>query len=163
MWPRRAHAGLRDDAGRRPGHTVGAFLRTGGSDHPNVVQAQRPFGDPDDLLRVVTRDLPDFQQVHDNRLSTLPGVQRLSSTLVMKSITEPNALIPRSGPAGLTLGHGSGGFGCGVAGQAAGGDRGTTKGGRGGPEDTRGADADSNDPNEAGDDDLAEPVASESQ
>ena len=28
---------------------------------PNVVQAQRLFGDPDYLLRVVTRDLPDFQ------------------------------------------------------------------------------------------------------
>ena len=55
---------------------------------PNVVQAQRLFGDPDYLLRVVTRDLPDFQQVYDNRLSTLPGVQRLSSTLVMKSIAE---------------------------------------------------------------------------
>src|SRR5690348_2390830 len=27
---------------------------------PNIVQAQRLFGDPDYLLRVVTRDLPDF-------------------------------------------------------------------------------------------------------
>jgi DNA-binding Lrp family transcriptional regulator len=59
---------------------------------PNVVQAQRLFGDPDYLLRVVTRDLPDFQQVYDNRLSTLPGVQRLSSTLVMKSIAEDRPL-----------------------------------------------------------------------
>ncbi|HEY7811714.1 MAG TPA: Lrp/AsnC family transcriptional regulator [Nakamurella sp.] len=59
---------------------------------PNVVQAQRLFGDPDYLLRVVTRDLPDFQQVYDNRLSTLPGVQRLSSTLVMKSIVEDRPL-----------------------------------------------------------------------
>lgn len=32
---------------------------------PNVVQAQRLFGDPDYLLRVVSRDLPDFQQVYD--------------------------------------------------------------------------------------------------
>jgi DNA-binding Lrp family transcriptional regulator len=59
---------------------------------PNVVQAQRLFGDPDYLLRVITRDLPEFQQIYDNRLSTLPGVQRLSSTLVMKSITDNRPL-----------------------------------------------------------------------
>jgi len=59
---------------------------------PNVVQAQRLFGDPDYLLRVVTRDLPDFQHVYDTRLSTLPGIQRLSSTLVMKSIAENRPL-----------------------------------------------------------------------
>ena len=59
---------------------------------PNVVQAQRLFGDPDYLLRVVTRDLPDFQQVYDDHLSTLPGVQRLSSTLVMKSIADNRPL-----------------------------------------------------------------------
>lgn len=58
----------------------------------NIVQAQRLFGDPDYLLRVVTRDLPDFQRVYDDRLSTLPGVQRLSSTLVMKSIAENRPL-----------------------------------------------------------------------
>ena len=59
---------------------------------PHVVQAQRLFGDPDYLLRVVARDLPGFQQIYDERLTTLPGVQRLSSTLVMKSIVEHRAL-----------------------------------------------------------------------
>jgi len=59
---------------------------------PNIVQAQRLFGDPDYLLRVITHDLPDFQQVYDARLSTLPGVQRLSSTLVMKSIADNRPL-----------------------------------------------------------------------
>ena len=59
---------------------------------PHIVQAQRLFGDPDYLLRDVTRDLPDFQQVYDNRLATLPGVQRLSSTLVMKSLAEDRPL-----------------------------------------------------------------------
>jgi DNA-binding Lrp family transcriptional regulator len=59
---------------------------------PNVLQAQRLFGDPDYLLRVITRDLPDFQHLYDDRLATLPGVQRLSSTLVMKSIVENRPL-----------------------------------------------------------------------
>jgi DNA-binding Lrp family transcriptional regulator len=55
---------------------------------PNVLQAQRLFGDPDCLLRVITRDLSAFQQVHDDRLATLPGVQRRTSTLVIKSVVE---------------------------------------------------------------------------
>ena len=59
---------------------------------PEVLQAQRLFGDPDYLLRVIARDLPDFQNVYDDRLATLPGVQRLTSTLVMKSIVENNLL-----------------------------------------------------------------------
>ena len=55
---------------------------------PDVLQAQRLFGDPDYLLRIITRDLPAYQKLYDNRLATLPGVQRLSSTLVMKSVVE---------------------------------------------------------------------------
>ncbi|MER5420667.1 Lrp/AsnC family transcriptional regulator [Streptosporangium roseum] len=59
---------------------------------PHVLQAQRLFGDPDYLLRVITRDLPAFQRLYDERLTTLPGVQRLSSTLVMKSVVENRPL-----------------------------------------------------------------------
>jgi DNA-binding Lrp family transcriptional regulator len=57
-----------------------------------VTQAQRLFGDPDYLLQVVTRDLPAFQRLYDERLSKLPGVQRLTSTLVMKSVIEDGPL-----------------------------------------------------------------------
>ncbi|WP_427019079.1 Lrp/AsnC family transcriptional regulator [Pseudarthrobacter sp. P1] len=59
---------------------------------PNVLRAQRLFGDPDYLLQVIARDLPAFQQLYDDRISTLPGVQRLSSTLVMKSVVENRPL-----------------------------------------------------------------------
>jgi DNA-binding Lrp family transcriptional regulator len=52
---------------------------------PNVLQAQRLFGDPDYLLRVRTVDMDAYAQLEDDVLSTLPGVQRLNSTLVMKS------------------------------------------------------------------------------
>ena len=62
------------------------------TDVPNVLQAQRLFGDPDYLLRVVAPDLPGFQQLYDDRLATLPGVLRLSSTLVMKSVVENRPL-----------------------------------------------------------------------
>ena len=59
---------------------------------PNVLTAQRLFGDPDYLLQVVARDLRAFQKLYDERISTLPGVQRLSSTLVMKSVVENRPL-----------------------------------------------------------------------
>jgi hypothetical protein len=41
--------------------------------------ARRLFGEPDHL-RVITADLPAFQELYDERLATLPGIQRLSST-----------------------------------------------------------------------------------
>ena len=62
------------------------------ADIPNVLQAQRLFGDPDYLLRVVARDLPAYRQLYDERLATLPGVLRVSSTLVMKSVVDTRPL-----------------------------------------------------------------------
>jgi DNA-binding Lrp family transcriptional regulator len=59
---------------------------------PNVVQAQRLFGDPDYLLRIVTADLGAYQRLEDDSLSALPGVQRLNSTLVMKQVVRDRAL-----------------------------------------------------------------------
>lgn len=59
---------------------------------PNVVQAQRLFGDPDYLLRIVTADLGAYQRLEDDVLATLPGVQRLTSTLVMKNVVTERPL-----------------------------------------------------------------------
>lgn len=71
--------------------TVAAFERAVAG-IPHVLLAQRLFGDPDYLLRVVTRDLAAYRELYDERLATLPGVQRLSSTLVMKSVVEGRPL-----------------------------------------------------------------------
>lgn len=59
---------------------------------PHVIQAQRLFGDPDYLLRVATTDLSAYQQLYDQRLAKLPGVQRLNSTLVMKNVVRDRPL-----------------------------------------------------------------------
>ncbi len=59
---------------------------------PNVVHAQRLFGDPDYLLRVLTADLAGYQQLEDDTLSALPGIQRLNSTLVMKQVVTDRSL-----------------------------------------------------------------------
>jgi DNA-binding Lrp family transcriptional regulator len=59
---------------------------------PQVIQAQRLFGDPDYLLRVVTADLAAYQRLEDDHLATLPGIQRLTSTLVMKDVVDSRPL-----------------------------------------------------------------------
>ncbi|QCX74238.1 Leucine-responsive regulatory protein [Streptomyces sp. YIM 121038] len=71
--------------------TVTAF-EEGVADVPHVIQAQRLFGEPDYLLRVATADLAAYQQLYDQRLATLPGVQRLTSTLVMKHVVDDRPL-----------------------------------------------------------------------
>ncbi|MFE6758943.1 Lrp/AsnC family transcriptional regulator [Streptomyces sp. NPDC057684] len=59
---------------------------------PHVIQAQRLFGDPDYLLRVATADLDAYRQLYDRQLAQLPGVQRLTSTLVMKNVVQDRPL-----------------------------------------------------------------------
>ncbi|WP_411152572.1 Lrp/AsnC family transcriptional regulator [Streptomyces sp. A30] len=59
---------------------------------PHVVQAQRLFGDPDYLLRVVTADLAAYQRLYEEKLVRLPGVQRISSTIVMKQVVDTRPL-----------------------------------------------------------------------
>lgn len=71
--------------------TIAAFERELAS-IPQVLSAQRLFGDPDYLLRVVSRDLPGYRKLYDEHLAALPGVGRLNSTLVMKNVVEARPL-----------------------------------------------------------------------
>ena len=41
---------------------------------------------------MVAADLPAFQQLYDERLTSLPNVQRLTSTLVMKRVIQDRML-----------------------------------------------------------------------
>jgi DNA-binding Lrp family transcriptional regulator len=59
---------------------------------PQVLQAERLFGEPDYLLRIVTSDLAAYQRLQDDRLTVLPGLQRMTSTLVMKRIAHDRPL-----------------------------------------------------------------------
>jgi DNA-binding Lrp family transcriptional regulator len=65
------------------------------ADIPSIVNAQRLFGEPDYLLRVVCEDLPAYQRLYDEKLGALPGVQRLNSTLVMKEVVPDRLLLPQ--------------------------------------------------------------------
>ena len=53
-----------------------------------VRHAERLFGDPDYLVRVATSDIAAYPSLRDEKRATLPGVQRLSSTIVMKRIVD---------------------------------------------------------------------------
>jgi DNA-binding Lrp family transcriptional regulator len=82
---------------REDAATVAEFER-GLAEIPEVRHAERLFGDPDYLLRVATADLAAYQTLRDEQLATLPGVQRLTSTIVMKRIVEerPYPITPSS-------------------------------------------------------------------
>lgn len=54
------------------------------ADIPQVIEAQRLFGDPDYLIRVVTADLAAYQILYDDVLGKISGFQRLNSTIVLK-------------------------------------------------------------------------------
>ncbi|BBY60944.1 Lrp/AsnC ligand binding domain-containing protein [Mycolicibacterium sarraceniae] len=80
----------------------------------HIVTAERLFGEPDFTLRVLARDLAGYQNIYDNELGALPGVQRLTSTLVMKRIgvdrsvpilwVPPSDLLRRHFPGTVVIG-----------------------------------------------------------
>ncbi|MET1036207.1 MAG: Lrp/AsnC family transcriptional regulator [Arthrobacter sp.] len=51
-----------------------------------IVEASRLFGEPDFLLKVIAEDLPAYQRFYDEVLVALPGVEKLTSTIVMKNL-----------------------------------------------------------------------------
>lgn len=63
------------------------------SANSHIISAQRLFGEPDYILKVVAEDLNDYQRYFDTELTSLPGVMKLRSTLVMKNL-KPRAGLP---------------------------------------------------------------------
>ena len=59
---------------------------------PEVVEASRLFGEPDFLLRVRAADLAAYQRFYDEVLVGLPGVEKLTSTIVMKNLKDGGQL-----------------------------------------------------------------------
>ena len=64
---------------------------------PEVIEAQRLFGAPDYLLRIVTADQTAFQRLYDEVLILLPGIRGLKSTIVMKQ-SVPLRPLPLKAP-----------------------------------------------------------------
>ena len=81
----------RGDAG-----TVASF-EAAMAELPQIRHAERLFGDPDYLLRVAARDLDSVAHCGTRiwprcHAATLPGIHRLTSTIVMKRIVENRPL-----------------------------------------------------------------------
>src|SRR5580698_8363813 len=72
---------------REDAATIASFERSL-AEVPEVHHAERLFGDPDYLIRVATADLAAYQALRDEKLATLRGVQRLTSTIVMKRVVD---------------------------------------------------------------------------
>lgn len=55
-------------------------------DIPDVVEAQRLFGEPDYLLRVAVRDSEEYERLYTTCIAALPGVRKARSQIAMKTI-----------------------------------------------------------------------------
>jgi DNA-binding Lrp family transcriptional regulator len=49
------------------------------------------------LVRVATADIDAYQKLRDERLATLPGMRRLTSTIVMKRVVDERPFLTQPG------------------------------------------------------------------
>ncbi|HML43333.1 MULTISPECIES: Lrp/AsnC family transcriptional regulator [Hyphomicrobium] len=70
---------------------------------PSVVGCQLMSGEDDYLLTVLARDLADYERIHKQELSRLPGVTRLRSSFVLREVkaaTIPASMLGTPAPRG---------------------------------------------------------------
>jgi len=61
---------------------------------PSIISCHLMSGEDDYLVTVMARDLADFERIHKEQLSRLPGVARLKSSFVLRDVT--NKPLPAS-------------------------------------------------------------------
>jgi DNA-binding Lrp family transcriptional regulator len=61
---------------------------------PSVVSCHLMSGEDDYFVTVLARDLADFERIHKEELSRLPGVARLKSSFALREVA--NRLLPAS-------------------------------------------------------------------
>ena len=59
---------------------------------PEILACYHTTGDGDFLLQVVARDTKDYEQVMRNKLTTLPDVERLHTSIVLNTIKEQSPI-----------------------------------------------------------------------
>jgi DNA-binding Lrp family transcriptional regulator len=65
---------------------------------PSVVSCYLMSGEDDYIITVLARDLEDFERIHKEQLSRLPGVARLRSSFVLREVASrqlPAACLSR--------------------------------------------------------------------
>lgn len=64
---------------------------------PNIISCHLMSGEDDYLLTVLAKDLDDFERIHKEQLSRLPGVIRLKSSFALREVASrslpPNILV----------------------------------------------------------------------
>jgi Lrp/AsnC family transcriptional regulator, leucine-responsive regulatory protein len=63
---------------------------------PEVMECYLMTGEADYLLRVTARDTADYEQAYRNKISKLPGVARIQSSLVLRTVREWNGYPVRN-------------------------------------------------------------------
>lgn len=53
---------------------------------PEILECHLMSGQFDYLLRVVARDAEDYERIHRGKLSRLPGIQRIQSSLALRTV-----------------------------------------------------------------------------
>ncbi|NOT69716.1 MAG: Lrp/AsnC family transcriptional regulator [Hyphomicrobium sp.] len=64
-----------------------AAFEKAASSAPSIVSCHLMSGDDDYLLTVLARDLADYERIHKEQLSRLPGVARLKSSFALREVT----------------------------------------------------------------------------
>jgi DNA-binding Lrp family transcriptional regulator len=60
--------------------------------HPEIIECYLLAGPADYLLRVAFRDARDFERIHTDILTQLPGVTRVQSTMTLRTVKKTTAL-----------------------------------------------------------------------
>jgi len=63
---------------------------------PEVMECYLMSGDADYLLRVVVADTADFERIHSEHLTRLPGVARVHSSFALRTVAKKTELPLRS-------------------------------------------------------------------
>jgi len=60
--------------------------------HPEILECYLLAGSADYLLRIAYRDSGDFERIHTDILTQLPGVSRVQSTLALRTVKKTTEL-----------------------------------------------------------------------
>ena len=60
--------------------------------HPEITECHLLAGTADYLLRIVFRDSRDFERIHTEILTQMPGVSRVQSTLPLRTVKQTTVL-----------------------------------------------------------------------
>ena len=59
---------------------------------PQIIECYLMSGDADYLLRVIVSDASDYEKLHMDVLTTLPGVSNIKSNFSLRTVTKKNEI-----------------------------------------------------------------------